>query len=134
MKKEHSHLAIVVNEHGDFTGIVTLEDIIEELLGEIEDEFDQDKVPTIRQVGENLYHIDASESIEDIREEFDLDDVVILDDFSTLNGYLTHELGKIPKVNDKIKISNGIFRVIQWIIMMKFFHNVYKSPAPSYYF
>ncbi len=113
LKKERSHLAIIVNEHGDFTGIVTLEDIIEELLGEIEDEFDKDKEPTIKKINNNVYHIDASENIEEINDMFDLDIELDEEDFSTINGYLISEAGKIPKVNDKIKFKKGNFRVLK---------------------
>lgn len=113
LKKERTHIAIVVNEHGDFTGMVTLEDIIEELLGEIEDEFDNEN-QLIKKISETTYHIDASADIEDIIEKFNLEiDLDEDEDFTTVNGYLISVLGKIPKVNDKIKIKNAKIRVIK---------------------
>ncbi len=114
LKKERTHIAIVVNEHGDFTGMVTLEDIIEELLGEIEDEFDIEEDKLIKKINDNIYNIDASADIEEINDKFNLDiDLDEDDDFTTINGYLISILGKMPKVNDKVKLDEGNFRVIK---------------------
>ena len=111
LKKERIHMAAIVNEHGDFTGILTLEDIIEEIIGDIADEFDKQEENRIRQVEENEYIILANTEIGEINEELGLE-LPEDEDYSTMNGYLIEQLDKIPKVNDVVRIEEGKFRVI----------------------
>ena len=113
LKKERIHMSVIVNEHGDFLGIATLEDIIEELLGEIEDEFDTHE-NLIEKINDNKYVVSGDMDIEDLNKEFDLN-LDINDDFTTLNGFLTRELGKIPKVNDKIEMKIVILELLKLI-------------------
>jgi CBS domain containing-hemolysin-like protein len=112
-KKERTHMAIIVNEHGDFVGIVTLEDIIEELLGEIEDEFDKEEKSPIVKITENKYHIDASADLRYINEKLGIDLFDEDAEYSTLNGFIIYKFGKIPKVNDKMKFEKFSIRIIK---------------------
>ena len=112
LKKSRIHLAAIVNEHGDFTGIVSLEDILEEIVGEIEDEFDLVQDDEIKQIKENKYHIEAAIDIEDLNKELDLN-LETTESYSTLNGFLVAKLDGIPKINDTFEIEEGIFRVIR---------------------
>lgn len=113
LKKERTHMAIIVNEFGDFVGIVTLEDIIEEIIGDIEDEFDHLEKNKIEQIDENKYQIEASYDINDLNEEFNLGLEVADEEFHTINGYFTHKLGRISKINDKIRLKKASLRVIK---------------------
>lgn len=113
LKVDKSHMAAIVNEHGDFTGIVTLEDIIEELVGEIVDEFDKVEEDFIKKVSDTVYHIQANIDIETLNTQFHLDIDESHEDFTNLNGYLSTHFGKIPKVNDKIKTPKYSLRVIK---------------------
>ncbi|MFW5704340.1 MAG: hemolysin family protein [Nanoarchaeota archaeon] len=114
LKVNRTHMAIIVNEHGDFTGIVALEDIIEELLGDIEDEFDKEE-ESIKKISEKKYHVKANIEISELNDMFnlglrDLDE----EDYSTINGFLISKLDRIPKVNDTYRLGETAkFRVIK---------------------
>lgn len=112
LKKAKIHMAAIVNEYGDFTGIVTLEDIIEELLGEITDEFDSEQGRLIDRKDENRYHIMTEIEISQLNEELEIK-IDEDGDFSTLNGYLIQLTGHIPKTNEIIETEFGTFRIIQ---------------------
>ncbi len=112
-KKEKTHLAAIVNEHGDVTGIITLEDILEELLGDIEDEFDKAETIQIKKIKENQYHLTGNVDLDDLTEKFDIEFEIGDEDLTTLNGFLTYRLERIPKVNSKVKLDKVIFRVIK---------------------
>lgn len=112
LKAERIHLAIIVNEFGDFTGIVSLEDIIEELFGEIEDEFDKTRENSIQKITDNIYHVIGGCEIDVLNEILKLG-ISEYEDYTTLNGFLIFKLGNIPKINDTYEIEGkGVFRVI----------------------
>ena len=102
-KKDKSHLAVVIDEYGEICGLVTIEDILEELVGEIEDEHDIDDLDLI-QVSEKEFIADAKIEIDEFEEKFEIN----LDESSveTLGGYMTKKLGILPKVGDKIIIES----------------------------
>lgn len=97
MQAKKIHMAVVVDEYGQTAGIVTMEDILEEIVGDILDEYDEDEV-TIRAQKDNSLIIDGLAYLEDVEEELEVDfgDV----EFETLNGYLTNILGHIPTAKD----------------------------------
>lgn len=112
MQGKKLHMAIVVDEYGQTSGIVTMEDILEEIVGDIQDEYDDDEM-TIRTQVDNSVVIDGLASLEDVEEELALDfgDV----EFETLNGYLTSLLGHVPteKDLDREIAANGYrFRIV----------------------
>ena len=95
------HMAVVIDEYGGVSGIVTIEDLLEEIVGEIQDEFDaNEEVTEIKQVGDNQYLIDARMSIDQLNE--DLDVSVENDGFDTVGGFMFDRLGKIPVVGDTV--------------------------------
>ena len=102
-KKDKSHLAVVIDEYGEICGLVTIEDILEELVGEIEDEHDIDDLDLI-QVSEKEFIADAKIEIDEFEEKFDIN----LNESSveTLGGYMTKKLGILPKVGDKIIVES----------------------------
>jgi CBS domain containing-hemolysin-like protein len=112
-KEERVHMAAIVNEHGDFIGIVTLEDIIEELIGEIEDEFDKTSKEPIIKITDKKYHIDANTEISYIKEKIGIDLSNEDNSYSTLNGFLLYNFGKIPKVNEYKSFDNFKVRIIK---------------------
>lgn len=100
MQKRRVHMAFVIDEYGSVSGLVTLEDLLEEIVGEIRDEYDIES-PVI-QLNEKTYIIDASISIRDLREDYGLE-IPESSEYETLGGYLLTVLQKIPRTGDVIE-------------------------------
>ena len=107
-KKDRSHLAIVVDEYGAISGLVTIEDILEELVGEIEDEHDSEEEELI-QISEYEYIADAKLDIESFEEHFTIDVGDL--DVETIGGLMISKLGVLPKVDDEISLDNMKLKV-----------------------
>jgi CBS domain containing-hemolysin-like protein len=106
-----NQIAAVVDEHGGIAGIVTVEDIIEEIVGEIYDEFDEAPIPEIIKIDDNTLNVSSQIDIEDINKRFDLD--IPKEDFQTLGGYVFGLLGREPEIGDKIEDRNLSFEVTE---------------------
>ncbi len=109
-KKDRSHLAVVIDEYGTISGLVTIEDILEELVGEIEDEHYIDEEEIIK-ISQNIYTADAKVEIEDFTEFFNLNIDPLEIDAETLGGFIISELGVLPKKGDVVKIENLSIKV-----------------------
>ncbi len=107
-KKDRSHLAIVVDEYGAISGLVTIEDILEELVGEIEDEHDNEEEELI-QISENEYIADGKLDIETFEDHFEVD--VGDQDVETIGGLMINKLGVLPKIDDEIMLGNMKLKV-----------------------
>ena len=99
---KHAHLALVVDEYGGTVGIVTLDNVLEELVGDIQDEFDAEK-PGLRKVTEDEFAVDGSLGL------YELNDLMGLElenaDVSTIGGYVTHLIGHLPKQGERTRID-----------------------------
>jgi CBS domain containing-hemolysin-like protein len=106
----HAHLAMVVDEYGGTVGMVTMENVLEELVGDIQDEFDAEK-EEFRKINENEFVVDGALGLYEMRDAFGLE----LDsaDVSTIGGYVTHLLGHLPKQGEQVKIDNYLVTVSQ---------------------
>jgi CBS domain containing-hemolysin-like protein len=107
--EKRCHMAIIVDEFGGTLGMVTLEDVLEELVGEIQDEFDQE-LPLIHQTSENEFLIDGSTPLHDVEEVFGIQ-LSNVHDATTLGGYVTHRYGDIPAVGARWTYGNLKFSV-----------------------
>ena len=107
-KKQHLHIAIVIDEYGGISGIVTMEDIIEEIVGDIQDEFDTDKEAIIS-VSENVWLCDARVNLDDLNETLDAN--FPNEDFDSLGGFVFDLFGKVPVKYEKATWNNYDFIV-----------------------
>ncbi|ACA87959.1 MULTISPECIES: CNNM family magnesium/cobalt transport protein CorC [Shewanella] len=111
-RSQRYHMAIVVDEYGGVSGLVTIEDILEEIVGEIEDEFDHDSAEEteIRKVSKLVYMIKALTPIEDFNESFNTQ--FSDEEFDTVGGLVSHAFGHLPERNEKVTIDGIEFTVI----------------------
>ena len=114
-QETRTHLAIVVDEFGGTSGIVTLEDIVEEVIGDIKDEFDESTDSNIRKLNEDTYIIEGTTPLNDFTKALNLlpdhfDDV--REDSETVAGLLLELKGRIPKAGDEINFEQFSFRVL----------------------
>jgi CBS domain containing-hemolysin-like protein len=107
MQREKFHLALVTDEYGSVSGLVSLEDLLEELVGEITDEYDQDE-EELEQVGEGVYRVSGGTSVDDIN---DLLDVELPDEeWDTIAGLVLDLFGKIPRQGEEVTFQGLRFR------------------------
>jgi len=106
LKRKKVHIAVVVDEYGGVSGIVSMEDIIEEIIGDIQDEFDHETDDVV-QLGEGSWLCDARVNLDYLAEETNLN--LPINDFDTLGGFVFDLFGKIPVKNEKIKYKDYDF-------------------------
>ena len=106
MRKSSLSLAIVLDEYGVTAGIITLEDLLEEIVGEIRDEYDTDEVDSIIQIGEYEYEVLGSTNLDDVSQELDAD--FSSDDYDTLGGLCLELLDHLPEVNEEMYTEDGV--------------------------
>jgi putative hemolysin len=109
LQQQRIHMAIVLDEYGGTAGLVTIEDLLEELVGEIQDEHDQE-APPYRQVGENEYLVDASTPIGDLNELLQIT-IPESKEFESLGGLVMENLGKIPELGEMVEIDRYTIKV-----------------------
>ena len=112
MKVKKVHMAIVIDEYGGTAGIVTMEDIMEEIFGNIFDEYDEEEEEDITEVSEGVYRIDGSTDLQDVEEQLGIT-FEENEDYDTLGGYLIGQLGHIPEEGETIemKLCGWLFSV-----------------------
>ena len=111
MRQRNTQFAIVVDEYGRTAGLLTIEDVLEQIVGDIEDEYDPEDLPMIKEVGHKKYAVDALIRIEDFNEYFETE--FLDEDFDTLGGMLIKMQGKLPEVDETIKVENYSFRILE---------------------
>ena len=109
LRKNRVHMAIVVDEYGGTAGAVTIEDIIEEIVGPIQDEYDVGEEDEIQFVSPNEVVLDGRVSVDDVNELLKLN--IAADDYDTIGGYVLNQLGAAPKVGATLKLGNAELRV-----------------------
>jgi magnesium and cobalt transporter len=106
-----NHIAIVVDEYGGITGLLTIEDVLEEIVGEIDDEHDAAAIAPIQEQDPGRYHVRALTRIDEFNDYFDTD----LDDenYDTVGGLVMHELGHLPRKGETLQFGEFRFQVLQ---------------------
>jgi len=108
-QKKKQKLAIVVDEHGGVSGLVTMEDLVEEIVGEIQDEYDREEVQ-ITKMGPSDYIVSGDVEVEEIEKFFDLD--LAEETYITVGGLITHHLGRLPKLGERLQTKGLSFEVL----------------------
>jgi magnesium and cobalt exporter, CNNM family len=109
-RRQNQHMAVVVDEYGAMQGIVTLEDLLEEIVGEIEDEFDLPD-ESVERVDETHVRIDGTFPIDDFNEQFGVE--LEQEDYHTMGGFIFGQLGRAPEIGDEVSWDGILFRVIE---------------------
>jgi CBS domain containing-hemolysin-like protein len=109
-QKRKQKLAIVVDEHGGVSGLVTMEDLVEEIVGEIQDEYDREETQVTKQ-GPFDYVVSGDAEVEEIEELFDLE--LAEGDYITMSGFITHNLGRFPQKGEKIEIKGLSLEILE---------------------
>jgi len=110
MQKRRIHMAIVIDEYGGTAGLVTIEDILEEIVGEIQDEYDQAEEALIQDLGANEWSIDARANLSDINDL--LKSSIPIDESDTLGGFIYESLGKVPLPGDEVQHEDLLLKVV----------------------
>lgn len=109
LRAQRVHMAIVVDEYGGTAGLVTIEDVLEEIVGEIQDEYDREEV-TIQKISDEEAVMDARVSLDELNEMFAIE--VESEDYDTVGGYVYHQLGRMPAPGDEVRADGLDLRVI----------------------
>lgn len=108
-KRRQGQMAIVIDEFGGTSGLITLEDVLEEIFGEVQDEFDADEEADIKEIAENTYLANAMMRLDEVTEFFEVE--ILDEDVDTIGGLVVKELGRIAQVGDVVEIQNLHFDV-----------------------
>ena len=108
-RSERFHMAIVVNEFGGVSGLVTIEDVLEQIVGDIEDEFDEEDVADIRQLSRHTYAVRALTDIDDFNQQFNTQ--FVDEEVDTIGGLIMQAFGYLPKRGEEITLENLHFKV-----------------------
>ncbi|MFG1792279.1 hemolysin family protein [Nocardia sp. NPDC049149] len=108
MQRRRNHMALLVDEYGGIAGLVTIEDVLEEIVGEIADEYDIDETPPIEDLGDGRYRVSARLPVEDLGELYGLD--IEEEDVDTVGGLMAHELGRVPLPGSKVVVHGLVLR------------------------
>lgn len=130
LKRRQTHIAIVTDEYGGTMGVVTMEDVLEQLVGEIWDESDE-IVDMIRSTGENTYYVSGDMNVFDFFEELELDDRELDDEYTSIGGWATDMLGGIPSEGDSFDYENITVSVAEMDEQRVVGLNVTVRPKPE---
>lgn len=111
-REKQVHIAMVLDEYGGIVGLLTIEDLMEEIVGEIRDEFDMEESDLVTKVGENSYEVDAMIDIETLDKELQIS-LPVSEDYESLGGLITTELGRVTEIGDELEMGKVKLKVLE---------------------
>lgn len=133
LKKQRQHMAIVVDEYGGTAGLVTIEDLLEEIVGDINDEHDPDLVD-LKLIGENQALVNGGMNLEDVNEELNLD-LPVKEYYETIGGFVLDQLGRIPQAGEEVAYDDTLIKIEKMqgnrIVKIRVTKHVGKNQEPE---
>ena len=111
MRQATFNIAIVLDEYGETAGLITLEDILEEIVGEIHDEYDENEEENIVAINELEYIVEGSTNLDDLNDSLDLR--LESEDYDSVGGFIIERLDRLPEENDEVTTEDGIRMVVE---------------------
>lgn len=113
MRQKTTNVAFVLNEYGATVGMITLEDLLEEIVGEIRDEYDADEEEYIQEIGERTYLVEGSMKLDDINDALGTE--LESEDYDSIGGIIIENLDRLPEVDEEVQLDNGILLIVKEI-------------------
>ena len=113
LRERATSVTFVLNEYGATVGMITLEDLLEEIVGEIRDEYDADEEEFIQKLYENTYLVEGSMKLDDINDELDTE--LESEDYDSIGGIIIENLDRLPEDNEEVTLADGIRLKVQGI-------------------
>lgn len=113
MRKTSNTMSVILDEYGEMVGILTIEDIVEEFVGQIRDEYDAEELKQIKQISEKEYEVEGSVSLSDFNDVTGME--LDSQDYNSIGGFLIENLEELPKTGDKLETPDAIFEVLQCV-------------------
>lgn len=111
MREAKFNIAIVLDEYGETAGLITLEDILEEIVGEIHDEYDEDEEDDVKELDSHEYIVEGSTNLDDLNDELGLN--LESDDYDSLGGFIIEHLDRLPAAGDEVTTADGVRLVVE---------------------
>lgn len=127
MRKSSSNIALVLNEYGSTEGMITLEDLLEEIVGEIRDEYDEDEETLIQDLGDNTYVVPGGMKLDDINNSIDTN--FSSEDYDSIGGLIIEKLDKLPEEDEAVELDDGTVLTVKTVNQNRIEEVLMKLPS-----
>lgn len=129
LREKTTNVAFVLNEYGATVGMITLEDLLEEIVGEIRDEYDEDEEEFIQSVGERSYLVEGSMKLDDINDTLDTE--LDSEDYDSIGGIIIEQLDRLPEDGEEVTLENGITLKVEGVEQNRIIKVLLTLPEPQ---